>query len=106
MRILLCGAIDLYLKHRWRRLSSRVAGRQHWWLVVRSAISAGLVTFLLATADVGRVAAVLAGAKPLLLLGAAGLFFLGMLLFAYRWRLVLAAATPTRWACASSPEFF
>lgn len=70
------------------------AGRRHWWLVVRLVISAGILTLLLAAADFGRVTAVLASAEPLPLLAAAGLFFLGTVLFAYRWRLVLAARNP------------
>jgi glycosyltransferase 2 family protein len=58
--------------------------------IVRLAVSAALMALLLAVADIGRVAAVLASADPFMLLAAAGLFFLGILLFAYRWRLVLA----------------
>jgi uncharacterized protein (TIRG00374 family) len=70
------------------------AGRTRRWLVVRLAVSACLVSLLLTTTDFGRIVQILAGARPLPLLAALGLFFLGMLFSACRWRLVLRACTP------------
>jgi uncharacterized membrane protein YbhN (UPF0104 family) len=69
------------------------AGRRHWWLVVRSAVSAGLVTLLLASIDAARFTQVLGGARLEPVAAAAASFLLGQVLFAYRWRLVLAART-------------
>jgi uncharacterized protein (TIRG00374 family) len=82
----------------WRsRLDGLIAaGRTHRWLIVRLAVSAGLVTLLLSTRDFGQVMRILAEARPLPLLAAVGLFFFGMVISACRWRLVLGACNPER----------
>jgi uncharacterized protein (TIRG00374 family) len=72
------------------------AGRTHRWLLVRLAVSACLVTLLLTTTDFSRVVQILAGARPSPLIAAVWLFFLGMVLSACRWRLVLGACNPVR----------
>lgn len=65
-------------------------GRVPWWLLVRIAASAGLVTILVTNADLTRIQAVVANPDVFGLLMAAGCFMLGIILSTWRWLIVLS----------------
>lgn len=71
--------------------AGRTAPKTKWWLfAVKAVVSAGLFAWIVKDVDLGKVVSVIRNADPVLLASAFGLFFLGYLLTALRWRSLMS----------------